>query len=428
MARFGRRQFGLGVGAALIAAPFLGLVERTVRADDTKSAKRLIVFFTPNGTIHDHWRPTGSGANFDFPAGSILEPLAPHKSDLIICDGLDFKGFDNHEAGMGAMLTGGGGAGTESAGMSIDQYVAGKIGEASRFPSLEFGVQTSAWGGNVQTRMSYGGPGLYVPPDDSPKSAFERMFGDIGQDDAAAARAMLRRQSVIDLVRGELGTLQKRVGAEERQKLEKHLDAIRKVETGLQGSGSCEAPLSPLDLDPYANDSFPAIGRAQTDLLVTALACGMTRVGSLQWSHTVGPTVFSWLGQTEGHHSLSHSDSSNAAGVAAFVAAERWFAGEFAYLLEQLKSRPDPEGGGTMLDTTVVVWAKELGDGRAHTCQDVPFILAGNAGGRWNTGRYLTFDGAPHQKLLVSICHAMGLTNPTFGDPSNGTGPLDGLT
>jgi hypothetical protein len=325
---------------------------------------------------------------------------------------------------MAAMLTGGGGAESATGGMSVDHYVASKIGQEDRFASLELGVQTSAWGGNVQTRMSYLGPGVYAPPDDSPKSVFKRMFGDISADPNAVDKILARKKSVIDLVSGEIEQIRGRVGKEEQAKLDEHLDALRKVETGLQGPGNCNAPMPPLDLNPYDNDSFPTIGRAQTDLMVLALACGMTRVASIQWNHTVGPAVFSWLGIGEGHHSLSHIDDSNAAGVADFVKAERWYAEQFAYLLDSLKATPDPEGG-TMLDSTVVVWSKELGDGRLHDCKSVPFVLAG--GSYFKLGRYLNFGGAPHQKLLVSVCHAMGLENQTFGDPTKGTGPLDGL-
>jgi hypothetical protein len=225
-------------------------------------------------------------------------------------------------------------------------------------------------------------------------------------------------------VSGELDDLKQRVGKPERDKLEEHLAALRKVETGLQGPGTCASPGSPLDVSPYDNDSFPAIGRAQTDLMVLALSCGMTRVASIQWSHTVAPAVFSWLGISEGHHSLSHMDDGNTAGVQQFVATERWYAEQFAYLLDSLKATPDPEGG-TMLDSTLVVWSKELGDSRMHDCKSVPFVLAG--GRYFNLGRYVSFNGAPHQKLLVSICQAMGLDNQTFGDASKGTGPLEGL-
>ena len=419
-----RRRFTLGLGASLLAGPILGLLHGTTRAAPT-TAKRLIVFFSPNGTVHKHWRPTGSGSNFSFAPGSILEPLAKHKSSVIVCDGIDYHGVDNHEAGMANMLTGGGGAESATGGMSVDQYVASKIGQTDRFPSLELGVQTSAWGGNTQTRMSYLGPGIYAPPDDSPKSVFKRMFGDISADPNAVDKILARKKSVIDLVSGELDSLKTRVGKEEQIKLEEHLAALRKVETGLQGPGTCAVPVPPGEVDPYLNDAFPDIGRAQTDLMVLALSCGMTRVASIQWNHTVGPAVFSWLGIGEGHHSLSHIDDANTAGLAQFVQAERWYTEQFSYLLDSLKATPDPEGG-TLFDSTLVVWSKELGDGRLHDCKSVPWVLAGG-GGYFPLGRYMNFNGAPHQKLLVSICHALGLGNQTFGDPSKGTGPLEGL-
>lgn len=425
MTNLSRRRFSLSLGASLLAAPLLGLLNGTLRADASKFAKRLVVFFSPNGTIHKHWRPSGSGAGYSLPAGSILEPLAPHKGDIIVCDGIDYHGVDNHEAGMSNMLTGGGGASTTSGGMSIDQYIASKIGKDDRFPSIELGVETSAWGGNTQTRMSYAGPGVYVPPDDSPTSVFQRMFGDLLGDPNTVDKVLARRKSIIDLVSGELTSLSGRVGAEEKLKLDEHLAAIRKVEMGLGGSGGCGAPPAPAAVNPYDNDSFPVIGKSQMDLLVLALSCGMTRVGSIQWSHTVGPHVFSWLGISEGHHSLSHMDDGNAAGVADFVKAERWISEQFAYLIDSLKKTPDP-AGGTMFDSTLVVWCKELGDGRLHDCKSVPWVLAGG-GGHFTTGKYMSFNGAPHQKLLVSICQAMGLDNQTFGDPTKGTGALDGL-
>lgn len=421
-----RRRLLAGAGAALVAGGLLRLLQGESRADAGKTAKRLVVFFTPNGTVHKHWRPQGSGASFTFPAGSILEPLGKHKSKIVVCDGIDFKSVDNHEGGMSNMLTGGGGAASSSGGMSVDQLVASKIGQGTKFSSLELGVQTSAWGGNVQTRMSYLGPGVYAPPDDSPKSVFKRMFGDLSGDPSGADKLLARRKKILDLVGGELADLKKRVGKAEQEKIDAHAAAIEKVESGLGGgSVSCDAPPSPLDVDPYDNGSFPSIGKAQMDLLVLALACGMTNVASIQWNHTVGPAVFSWLGLSEGHHSLSHMDDGNVQGVADFVKAERWYSEQFVYLLDALAAAPDPEGG-SLLDTTLVVWCKEMGDGRLHDCKSVPWVLAG--GQYFGLGRYLDFGGAPHQKLLVSICQAMGLGNQTFGDATKGTGPLDGLT
>jgi hypothetical protein len=427
-----RREFGIGLGAMLLAAPFLSALappRRARAAAGGPTARRLILFFSPNGTVHAHRRPTGTGASFAFPAGSILEPLAPIREHLTLIDGLDFLGADNHEGGMKAMLTGGGSGGGESAGMSVDQLVATRLGGATRFPSLELGVQTSAWGGNAQTRMSYSGPGQFVPPDDDPASVYRRLWGELGGTPGEVDANLRRRRSVIDLAKHDLDRLRTAVGSEERAKLDQHLAALRQMEQGLGGGsgGTCTSPVAPAPVAPYVNDQFPTVGRAQLDLLLAAVGCGLTNVASIQFAHTVAPQVFSWLGLGEGHHSLSHIGDDNQAGVAQFVAAERWFAEQFVYLVQRLAETPDPEGGGTLLDTSLVVWSKEMGDSRLHVCKDVPFVLAGKAGGYLAPPRYLKLAGESHQKLLVAISQAMGLTNQTFGDGSGGSGPLAGL-
>lgn len=423
-----RRQFVLGAGASLVAAPFLQLLNGRTAKAASAGPRRIVVMFSPNGTIHRHWRPTGTtGTDFALPPESILFPLADHKDRVLICDGLSFLNATNHEAGMHCMLTGLGQASHPSAGMSVDQFLATRLGDGMRFPSLELGVQTSAWGSGTQTRMSYRGLAERAEPDDDPKSVYQRVWAPLAGDAAQVEALMARRTSMLDRIRGDLATLETWVGREEKPKLQAHLESLRRVEQGLQAPADC-AYATPVGLlNSQDNDQFPAIGKAQTDLLVAALACGVTRVATLQWSHTVGPPVFSWLGIGDGHHSLSHSDDGNAAGVSDFVDAERWFAEQFVYLLDRLHALPNPDGDGTLLDTTLVVWAKEMGDSRLHDCNSVPFVLAGGSG-TLSLGRYASFGGASHQKLLVSICHAMGATDVTsFGDPSVSTGPLSGL-
>ncbi|MCY1061332.1 DUF1552 domain-containing protein [Nannocystis sp. SCPEA4] len=423
-----RRSLLHGLGIGLVAAPFVNLLSApSSRAEGGPVARRFIVFFSPNGTIPQHWRPSGSETEFSFPAGSILEPLADIQDKLIVVEGLDFFGADNHKGGMTAMLTASGAADDESRGMSIDQFVASEVGGDTRFASLEFGVQTSLWGGSAQTRMSYSAPKTWVTPDDDPVNVYGRLFGDFmgGEDAATALRA--RRQRVVDLLVDEATALRGRLGSEERPKLDAHLDALAQLEKGLSGAIACALPGTPAAGDTQDNANFPAITTAQIDMMVAALACGMTRVASLQLSHTVSPTVCSWLGVSEGHHSLSHMDDENLAGVAQFVACERWFAEQFKYLVQKLAATPEADMQGSMLDNSVVLWAKEMGDSRMHNCVSVPFVIAGGAGGRWQTGRYLKFAGESHGKLMVSLCQAMGLTNETFGNPTVGAGPLPGL-
>jgi len=420
----GRRRLLRGLAATALAAPFASILGDHARATPGP-AKRLVVFFSPNGTIHGKRRPTGGELDFAFPSGSILEPLASVKDRLVLIDGLRFADTSNHEAGMAAMLTGNGTVSDASGGMSLDQYVAKSIGMSTRFSSLELGVQTSAWGANVQTRMSYSAPGSYVPPMDDPSEVLRRVFGDTtsGADPDALLRG---RRSMLDHLVGETTALRAAVPTREAAKLDIHLDALRSMERALGTGGSgaaCSAPTVG-SFDPQDNDSFPTVGRAQMDLLVAALACDATRVASIQWSHTVSPLVCSWVGVGDGHHALSHMDDSNAAGVADFVKTERYFATQFAYLVDRLRALP--EGSGSMLDHTLVVWAKELGDARLHECTDVPFVLAGGPD-FLRTGRYLRVAGEPHSKLLVSICRMMGLANTTFGDARVSSGVLGGL-
>jgi len=401
-------------------ATFVGLLaDRTRRAAAATptAAKRLLVFFNPNGTVPARWRPSGSGTSFSFPAGSILEPLAAWRDRVVVIGGLELKNANNHEGGMAAMLTGG--TGGDNQGKSIDQHVAGALGSTTRLRSLEVGVQTSAWGGSVQTRMSYSGPGQYVPPDDSPVSVYGRLYGDALP--GGAEQAVQRRQSVIDAVRGDVGALRSRLGSDEAAKLDIHLESLRELERSL-GGGTCGGGTAPVDGPLYDNDRFPTIGKAQMDLAVAALACGATNVASIQWAHTVAPQVFSWISLGEGHHSLSHQ-SDGTAGVDQFIQAERWFTEQFAYLLGRLDATPDPDGG-TLLESTLVLWSKEMGDSRLHVCTDVPMVIAG-AG--FQTGRYLATSGAAHAKMLVSIANALGVQTNSFGDAGYGAGPLSGL-
>ncbi|MCC6620949.1 MAG: DUF1552 domain-containing protein [Deltaproteobacteria bacterium] len=442
MAAVTRRGVLTGLGLGLLAAPFVKLLDGRARgAGPTDRPTRLLVFFCPNGTVPHRWRPragasaaaSGAVTDFDFAPGSILEPLQAVRDRLVVIDGLHFHGADNHEGGMAAMLTNRGGLDSPTGGRSLDQVVAQAIGQGERFPSLELGVQTSAWGGGVQTRMSYAGPGSFVTPDDDPRRVFERLFGTvggaIGEDPDKLRR---RRQSVLDLVRGQTVSLHGRLGRGEQKKLEAHLEALRALEIQLappRQASTCEAPAPPEGRAVYDNASFPAVLAAQTELAALALGCGQTRVVSIQCAHTIAPTVMDWVGVADGHHSLSHIDDSNVAGVDQFVATERWYAERFKDVLDALAARPDPdfpESDRTLLDATLVVWAKELGDSRLHVCKDVPFVLAG-AGGALPKGRWLRTNGEPHARLLVSVAQLMGLELDTFGDPAAGSGALGGL-
>jgi hypothetical protein len=193
------------------------------------------------------------------------------------------------------------------------------------------------------------------------------------------------------------------------------------------GGAACGSVTAPTATDIKSNDRFPDVGALQMDLLVAAAACDLARVFTLQWTHTVSPTIFSWTGASEGHHELSHKDDSNTVGVASFVTAERWVAGQFAKFLDRLAATQEPDGSGSLLDTSTVVWVKELGDSRLHDFKSVPFIVAGGGNGYWKSGRYLKLNDVPHQKLLVALAQSMGISVDSFGVPDV-TGALTELS
>ena len=424
--KFSRRHALKGLGALGLTAPW-SLNYRSSHAQEISRPKRLFLFFSPNGVVHQLWRPQVTGESFQIEENQILAPLVPYQDDLLLIDGLNFLTGNNHEGGMAAMLTNGNGPTTQ--GRSVDQVIAQHIGAEDRFTSLEFGILTDPWGASIQTRMCYSGAQQWIHPDSSPQSMYRRMFGAVTEDQQTLENMIQRRQSVIDLVRGELNDLQGRLGQIERAKVDQHLESIRVMERGLFPEAiGCERPTPPGRVNSLNYAATPQITRSQIDLAITALACQMTKVTTVQLSHTVSPIVFSWVGNTSTHHSLSHTPDGNLNDLNQLLLAEQWCASQFAYAIQRMKDLPSLDGEGSLFDDTLCIWVKELGDSRLHVCESVPFVIAGSAGGHFRTGRYLHAQSQSHSHLLVSLCQAFGMDLETFGDPTTGTGLLAGLT
>jgi hypothetical protein len=435
----GRRAVLRGAFGAAIGLPWLEAMAPRRAEARAATLRRFVVMFTPNGTLPSLWAP--SGGETDFTLSTILEPLAEHRDDLVILQGLDQQGGggDAHQSGIGGALTGmtlnpgpfsGAGAPPAgwAAGQSVDQRIADVIGAETKLPSLELGVQVGA--ADNFGRMCYRAENQPLPPEDDPAAVYARVFAELHTDEAVLAEQRSRRQSIIDGVLGEYARVQAELGSADRQRLEAHVDAVRELETRLTrqaslGGPSCSDPLVE-PIDARANDNYPAVGALQTDLLAMAFACDITRVASLQWSRSVSQTRFTWLGIEEGHHDLSHLGDDDLAGVDKITRIERWYAGELASLIGKLKAIP--EGDGSVFDSTLILWVNELGKGNTHSRKDAPYVIAGSAAGALATGRYLRFDGdRPHNDLLVSLLQAMGLPDTTFGNPDWCTGPLTGL-
>jgi len=468
--KLSRRMLLQGAGGAALALPLLNDVPRA-QAQAAMFPKRLIVVFTPNGTIPSAWNSTGSGASFT--PGAILKPFvdAGHQGDITVIQGLDGKastdgpGGDAHGMAIGCLLTGTEVlSGTEflagcglpgqfcgesgwPGGISVDQFIAKKIGTTTKFLSLDFSIKRMS--GSIWSRMSYSEAAVPVTPMDDPSIAFDRIFADVGTDTSVLNRQAARRKSVIDAILPRYTDLSSKLSGADKMKIEAHLAALRDVESRVSVvdavSGTCSKPMRPaltaspdvmyngsgMEVVNQANDvDVPQRNQLVRDLLVSALACDLTRVGTLLLAPSRSDIFMSWLGadMKKSHHDYSHDPDSAADAQAALIKINQWYATQIAALITSLKAVK--EGNGTMFDNTTILWANELGVGNNHSHLKLPMMLAGNAQGYFKTGQAITMpDGTPHNRLLLSLCHGMGLTDVvTFGNPKFCTdGPIKEL-
>lgn len=441
-----RRDLLRAGAAAAVALPFLRLLERGARAHaPTTQAKRLIVLYHPDGVPGPSsngepsaWHPNGNGTQVTLPP--LLAALAPYRDRCAFFRGLSLGSTDvgSHPGGAKKLLT----AVDGGNGISIDQRLAQSVGGGDPFRSLYLGAMANQNGASGDKHISYVAPGVTASPDDDPVGAFSRVFGGGGTTTGGGGGVdpkAARRLSVLDRAKGDLDTLRGRLGKLEQTKLSLHLEAVREVEQRIMavggggGGASCSAPaIDATGLDSstlYTPERFPQILRAQIDLMVQAMACGLTRVGVVQASIHTSELIMSRFMGTPMYepnfdmrsHQASHYGASHDQTKREYIAYERqaaWWVQQLVYLLDQLAARP--EDGGTMLDHSLVLFCTEVCDGNTHGHDDMPFILAGGGSGRIRTGRIFQLGYRRHADLLLSIAHAMGDGISGFGDASSG--------
>ncbi len=432
-----RRHFLRDLGLSTATLPFLaGLPGLQGKGKANTAKQRLIIMFSPNGTLPKQFWPDQANANPRLKP--IMKPLEPFKDRILALKGVHNRirgDGDNHMRGISCLLTAKelhpgniqGGSHTPAgwaSGISIDQEIRNHLqsheNTRTRFGSLEFGVavpnRADPW-----TRMCYAGSDKPVAPIDDPYQMLQKMYGHLKDKESLV--------SILDEVSDDLKRVANKLGKEDRSLLEEHLALVREVERDLQRVDEKTDHLHPEpELDPdveLVNDNTPQISRMQIDLLVNGLANDMMRVASLQFMRSVGQARMRWLGIEEGHHTLSHKPDKDADAQAKLLKINTWFAGELAYLCKRLKDTPEPGGEGTMLDHTTILWFNELGKGNSHTLDNIPFTLIGGGLG-FKMGRALHLPNVPHNRLMLSLAHGFGHHLKTFGNArfSQG-GPLD---
>ena len=428
------------LGVSAMALPFLsGLPSLYGETIPTLRKQRLVLVFSPNGTVPSRFWPDQTGKGFE--CTPILKPLEPYRERMLIMKGISNKirgDGDSHMRGMSCLLTADelfpgniqGGSHTPAGwakGISIDQelkrFLQSRPETRTRFGSLEFGVavpdRADPW-----TRMCYAGPNKPLAPISDPEQILSKLYGDTKNRENLA--------SIVDGVKEDLRRVAKRLSPEDKAVLEDHLALVRDMERELAaaaGQEELEHPMPEIDPDiELVNDNTPRISRMQIDLLVNAMANDMTRIATLQFMRSVGQARMNWLGVEEGHHTLSHEPDKNEAAQEKLQKINAWFAGELAYLVKRLAETPEPGTGETMLDNTLVIWLNELGKGSSHTLNDIPFLAIGGAPG-FRMGRFLDFSRkeerengemkvvgrVPHNRLWLAVAKSMGHELETFG-------------
>lgn len=460
-----RRQLLKTLGLSAAVSPLIPLLN--VTAQENTRPKRLLLLYTPDGAAARDWNTaidwSPTGTETDFTLHPMHQPFAKHQSKIIIPHGLTMSARgagEAHAHGMAGLWTasilngpsgdanfdGGNGNRTGwSSGPSIDQLVARAAGpntpysvgpdepqQETPYRSIQLGVQTL--NPTSLNRNIYAGENSPIHPETSPRAAFDRLFANVTPsadepgtptEDPRAIAARAEQLAIVDLLQSDLEHLRLRVGPQEYQKLDAHLEGLlaleRRLNTPVDGgtpSAGCTLPESPPGT---GGASYPEEISQMIDIVAHAFACDITRVASLQISYAFSHVLHTWLGHSMDHHNMSHDLNDRRRELEEI---DTWYAGHFNTLLDKLDAVD--EGGSTLLDNTLVVWGRELGT-TAHRFENVPFVLAGGGGLGIKTGRYLSLVGQKHAKLLVSIAQHMGLETNSVGNIDAESGPIAGL-
>lgn len=452
--RLNRRTMLRGAGTIAIGLPWLEAMHPevpTARAQDREVAKRFVGVYQPGGSVMARFHPTGTET--DFTLSAILEPLAPVLDQLLVFKGVDMKcaSASIHEAGMMGLLTGVAQVfeGQYVGGPSIDQVLAETISQGKPRPSIQMAVR---WATGKSHGLLHPMNALNfstsdhspIPPRIDPVEIFTTLFGEPGMDGGGDMTDLLaRKRSILDYVDKRYVKVSQRLGQSDRMKLEAHLTKIREMEQALEGldeaSETCTPPVQvdTSDYNPRAGlsaDDFgavrdqssdaaiPKVGKFMMDMLVTALACDLTGVATLQWTDTEAKHTFPWLNLSEHHHYYQHDggfrpDECERIGI--------WYSEQHSYLLQRMAETD--MGGHSLLDESLVFFGSELSDPPTHNKNNMPFLLAGGGGGMQG-GRFLEYNGASHNDLLAAIMYFFGDESGVFGEERFSSGsPLSGV-
>ncbi len=441
--KINRRNFLRGIGAAVALPSFEslgsipGVVGKTAKAGMTSTGAplRMAYLYIPNGVNLEHWRVRGEGKNFEF--GKTMEGLEGMKDDLQVYTGFAHKhatggkdGAGDHARSGATFLTGQRAKKTAGSdirvGMSVDQVAAQTVGDVTRFSSLELtcdgvrksGSCDSGYSCAYQYNLSWRTESQPNTPEANPRLVFERLFGaGTGKDrERSLAQRRESKQSILDFISDDAKLMHRKLGRNDQQKLDEYLTGVREIERQIEKAESfgpvpdpgVDAPLGkPKDYQEHM--------RLLMDMMVLAFQTDSTRISTFLLAHDGSNRSFKQIGVSGGHHSLSHHRKKKE-NLEKIQRIDEFYISQLAYLLERMKAVKDVDGQ-SLLHNSMIVYGSGISDGDRHNHHDLPIIVAGNGGGKFDTGRHVDLkQEVPLSNLYVRMLNEFGVQADRFGD------------
>ena len=424
-----RRRFLRGTGIAL-SLPFLESmlsgVARAAKAEGPLAPgakpRRMLAVCNNLGLLGDQFFPTGTGR--DYVASPYLQHLQAHRQDFSVFSGVSHPNVDGGHPADVCFLTAAPHPGSSSFRntVSLDQHMAEQIGTLTRFPSLTLGV-------NTRTRsLSWTGTGVAIPPEDKAAEVFKQLFL---QGSPEQIKAQLRQldngRSILDTVAGQARELSRGVTARDRDRLDQYFTSVRDLENRLQASRGWEIkpkPVvdAPMPVDPTNPSAYMEKVRIMYDLARLSFETDSTRAITLMLDSVSTPALeIPDTTISDGYHNLSHHGKSEKK-RSELITIDEWHMKLLAKLISDLKSVREAED--TLLDRTMVLYGSNFGDANAHTCFNMPTLLAGGGFKHGQHHAFSTANNYPLPNLYVSMLQRMGIESDKF---ASSTGTMRGL-
>lgn len=442
-----RRRMLKGLGAT-IALPFLqAMVPPGMSSYNMgKRPLRFACIYMPNGVNKDHWTPTGFGEHFEL--SKTLQPLANVKQDIMVLNelmnkGSIFPGAEGHFAKTANIMTCRPilktlGDNINSGGISFDQLIAQQKGQGTMFDSLQYGmerVNSGICGATGFTRLyaasiSWKSPTQPCTREIDPRMAFDRLFGRVVPN--AKSHDQRWKESVLDAVKDDADRLQRKLGRADQDKLEEYLESIRSLEKRIENEEKMKAfenQVTPeikkelvglnMRIDEF-KEEFVGVDatekfRQMLDIMALAFWSDATRVITYMLGNAASGRNFSFLpGVAGSHHQISHHQGL-AGALEEYRKINEYYVSLYAYFLEKLRCIPD--GDGTLLDNSMILFCSGLRDGNSHSPRNLPVIVGGKAGGALKTEQNLQFPKeTPMANLYLSMARVFDMPLKAFAD------------